>query len=294
MDFGINIAGSSRAIRPDVLAREVEDRRFESLWFGEHSYIPRRPQEGHQAHPEGDTQEVFRHSYDVITIMTAAALITSRLKVGSLISVVTVKNVMTTAKSIATLDILSGGRVLYGVGTGWHPEELSNNGVVFKERYEVLREKVLAMQELWTNEKAEFHGKYVNFDPVYAYPKPYTRPRPPIIAGFEGPKGMKMMIEWSDGWCPTSGSLSGRAGSTFAEKVHTVRRHLEEAGRDPATYPISATYKSSFFPGAGLVDPRELDELRALGVSRVMFNLPEASADVILPLLDRYAVHLTD
>jgi probable F420-dependent oxidoreductase len=292
MDIGINIAGSSRAIRPDVLAREVEDRGFESLWFGEHSYIPRRPQGGHQAHPEGDTQEVFRHSYDVITIMTAAAMSTKRLNVGSLISVVTVKNVMTTAKSIATLDILSGGRVLFGVGTGWHPEELANNGVVFGERYEVLREKVLAMQELWTNEHAEFHGKYVNFDPVYAYPRPLSIPRPPVIAGFEGPKGMKMMIEWSDGWCPTSGSLSGRSGSSFAERVRTVRGHLEVAGRDPATYPISATYKSSFFPGSELVNRSDLDGLRELGVSRVMFNLPEAEADVILPLLDRYSNYL--
>ncbi len=290
MDFGVNLAGSSRAVRPDVLARAVEDRGFESLWFGEHTYIPRRPQQGHQAHPEGNTQDVFKHSFDVITIMTAAAMSTSRLKVGSLVCVLPVRNVMTTAKSVATLDILSGGRVLFGVGTGWHPEELANNGVAFGERYEVLREKVLAMQALWSDEEAEFHGKYVDFDPVYAYPHPPRRP--PVIAGFEGPKGMKMMIEWSDGWCPTSGSLSGRAGSTFAEKVDTVRSHLEEAGRDPASYPISVTYKSSLFAGADLVDPEDLDRLRDLRVSRVMFNLPEATEDVVLPLLDRYAAYL--
>jgi alkanesulfonate monooxygenase SsuD/methylene tetrahydromethanopterin reductase-like flavin-dependent oxidoreductase (luciferase family) len=147
--------------------------------------------------------------------------------------------VFTTANPVATMDLLSGGRVLFGVGAGWHPEELANSGVPYRQRYAVLRERVLALRELWSNENAEYHGEFVEFDPVHAHPKPHQDPHPPIITGFEGPNGMKMTIEWSDGWCPTTGALSGEGSlPAFAEKVRTVRAHLEEAGRDPTTYPV--------------------------------------------------------
>jgi probable F420-dependent oxidoreductase len=214
--------------------------------------------------------------------MTAAALATTKLKIASGMCILTERDPLTTAKAIATIDYLSGGRVIFGVGAGWHSVEMGNHGTVFKERYEVLRERVLAIREIWANEQAEYHGKYVNFAPVWAHPQPIQRPRPPIIAGFDGPKSIKRMIEWSDGWCPTQLSLPD-----LPEKIATVKRYLRDAGRDPNTYPISLFYNSAWETTD--IDKSEMDRLETLGVERVVLNLPPEGPDTVLPVLDKYA-----
>ena len=277
MEFGVFMFPTDYSIRPDDLARAVEERGFESLWFPEHTHIPasrRSPWPGGAELPQE-----YWHSYDPFVALTAAALATSRLKVGTGICLVVERDPIITAKEVASIDRLSNGRFFFGIGGGWNAEEMGNHGTNFKLRWRILRENILAMKEIWTKDEAEFHGKFVNFDKIWSYPKPVQKPHPPIFMGGDGPTTFNRVVEFGDGWMPIGGRPS--RGASLLEKIAMLRRQAEEAGRDPSSIPVTVF---GVRPEAGAVARLEQD-----GVSRVLFPLPSAQADTVLPLLDDMA-----
>jgi len=274
MLFGVSIFATEYAIRPDDLARALEERGFESLWLPEHTHIPasrRSPWPGGPNLPKE-----YWHTYDPFVALTAAALATTRLRVATGICLIIERDPITTAKEVASLDQLSGGRFIFGIGGGWNAEEMENHGTDFKKRWRVLRERVLAMKEIWTKEEAEFHGEFVNFDKIWANPKPAQKPHPPILMGGDGPTTFDRVIEFCDGWMPI-----GIRSPNLPEKIATLRQRAEAAGRDPKRISVSIFGAK---PERGAID-----EFGKAGVERVTFMLPSADKETILPLLDQYA-----
>lgn len=275
MLFGAVIFDTDYAIAPPELARALEDRGFESMWVPEHTHIPvsrRTPFPG-----TGELPQEYSHTYDPFVALTAAAMATKRLRVATGICLIVQRDPITTAKEVASLDMLSGGRFLFGIGGGWNAEEMEDHGTNYKQRWRLLRERVLAMKEIWTKDEAEFHGEFVNFDRIWSFPKPLQKPHPPIYMGGDGPTTFDRVVEFCDGWMP----IGGRRLNDPLEKVAELRRRAEAARRDPNTITISV------FGAKG--DPAGLDELRHAGVDRAIFMLPPAGRDTVLPLLDKYA-----
>ncbi len=274
MHFGVSIFTTDYAIRPDELARELEAREFESLWVPEHTHIPasrRTPWPG-----GADLPEEYWHTYDPFVALGMAAAVTTKLKIATGICLLIERDPITTAKEVASLDWLSNGRFLFGIGGGWNVEEMENHGTDYKKRWRILRERVLAMKEIWMQEAAEFHGEFVNFDPIWAYPKPQQRPHPPILMGGDGPTTFDRVIEYCDGWIPI-----GIRATNLLEKIHLLRQRAAEAGRDPQSISISIF-------GAKPA-PEAISQFTEAGVERVIFGLPSAQRDIVLPLLDTYA-----
>jgi probable F420-dependent oxidoreductase len=274
MLYGAGIFATDYAIRPDDLARELEARGFESIWVPEHTHIPasrRTP------YPGGtDLPTEYWHTYDPFVALTAAASVTKKLKVATGICLIIERDPITTAKEVASLDMLSNGRFLFGIGGGWNAEEMENHGTDFKTRFSLLRERVLAMKEIWTKEEAEFHGRFVNFDPLWSYPKPVQKPHPPILMGGDGPKTFDRVIEFCDGWMPIGYRIEG-----LPEKIGELRRRAEAAGRDPNSISITIF--------GAKPERQALDQFAAAGVERVIFMLPAADRDTVMPLVDQYA-----
>ena len=277
MLYGVMMFSTDYAIRPDELARLVEQRGFESLWFPEHTHIPasrRTPWPG-----GAELAKEYWHTYDPFVALTAAALATTRLKIATGICLVIERDAITTAKEVASLDRLSNGRFIFGIGGGWNAEEMENHGTNFKKRWRLLRERVLAMKEIWTQEEAEFHGQLVDFDKIWSHPKPVQQPHPPIIMGGDGPTTFDRVVEFCDGWMPLGRRLA--EGPSLSEKIGTLRRRAEEAGREPASISVSIF---------GMRPNRDaVAQMEQTGVDRVIFPLPSAEQDTVLPLLDRYA-----
>jgi probable F420-dependent oxidoreductase len=216
--------------------------------------------------------------YDVFepfVALAAAAAVTTKLKLATGICLVVQRDPIQTAKHVATLDRVSNGRFLFGIGAGWNAEEMRNHGTDSKTRVSLMRERVLAMKEIWTQSKAEYHGKYVSFDPIMTWPKPVQSPHPPIHVGGGFPAGAKRAIAYGDGWMP----IHGR-DEIFA-RLPEFRRMAEDAGRDPAKLEVSVFGMRA--------DAAELEKARAAGASRVIFGLPPEPADKVIPILDRYA-----
>jgi probable F420-dependent oxidoreductase len=275
MDYGVVMFPTEYAIAPDELARSLEERGFESVWFPEHTHIPasrRSPWPG-----GGELPREYWSSYDPFVALMAAGAATKRLKLGTGICLVIERDPITTAKEVATLDRLSGGRVLFGIGGGWNAEEMENHGTAFKSRWRVLRERVLAMKAIWTQREAEFHGDHVRFDRLWADPKPLQKPHPPVIIGGDGATTFDRVVEFGDGWMPI---LRPHVPNPV-EKIPELRERLKKAGRDPRSAPVSL-----FF-----APPRKeaLQALAAAGVERAIFGLPSEPRDAVLPRLDAYA-----
>jgi probable F420-dependent oxidoreductase len=273
MHLGIAMFPTEYAISPDELASEVEQRGFESVWFPEHTHIPasrRTPWPG-----GGDLPREYWHTYDPFISLTAAASATTRLRLGTGICLVIERDPIVTAKEVATLDKLSNGRVIFGIGGGWNAEEMENHGTDYKRRWRVLRERALAMKEIWTKDEAEFHGEFVNFDPIWSFPKPVQKPHPPILMGGDGPTTFERVIEFCDGWMPIGLRLVN-----VEEKIAALRRRAEEADRDPSSISITIF--------AANADRKALDGLERAGVERAIFYVPPAGRDKVLPVLDRY------
>jgi probable F420-dependent oxidoreductase len=273
MLFGAGIFATDYAIRPDELARELEQRGFESLWLPEHTHIPatrRTPYPG-----GGDLPKEYWHTHDPFVALTAAAMVTTKLRVATGICLIIERDPITTAKEVASLDALSGGRFLFGIGGGWNAEEMENHGTDYKQRWRVLRERVLAMKEIWTKDEAEFHGEFVNFDGIRSYPKPFQKPHPPILMGGDGPTTFDRVIEFCDGWMPI-----GYRINNVAEKIAVLRQRAEAAGRDPKTISIMIF--------GAQPERAAIEELERAGVERGIFMLPSAEREVVLPLLDKY------
>jgi probable F420-dependent oxidoreductase len=274
MDFGAVMFPTEYAIAPDELARALEERGFESVWFPEHTHIPasrRSPWPG-----GGELPRDYWSAYDPFVALMAAAGATRRLKLGTGICLVIERDPITTAKEVATLDRLSGGRVLFGIGGGWNAEEMENHGTAFKTRWPLLRERVLAMKEIWTKREPEFHGQFVRFDKIWADPKPLQKPHPPVIVGGDGPRTFDRVVEFGDGWMPIM-----RGGQNPVERIPELRERLRAAGREPGSAPVSIFFAPPKREG--------LEALAAAGVARAIFGLPCAPRDETLPRLDTYA-----
>ena len=278
MKFGVFIFPTDTAIRPDLLAREVEARGFESLWFPEHSHIPTSratPWGGRDNAPP--LPEQYWHTHDQFIALAYAAAGTERIKLGTGITLLAQRDPIWTAKQVASLDHLSDGRAIFGVGYGWNREEMAQHGVAYSERRALLREKVLMMKALWTEDEASFDGKRLSLEPSWAWPKPVQDPHPPIYMGAAiGPKTLSDIAEFCDGWIPIAGRHD------IAGQVDRVREAVADAGRDPETFEISAH-------GAKV---EHLDKLADAGVDRAVFSLPPLGPDVVLPKLDEWAAEI--
>jgi probable F420-dependent oxidoreductase len=273
MDYGLTIFPTDYSIAPAELAIAAEARGFESIWFPEHSHIPAKRESPWPGGPE--LPKMYYDVMEPFVALAAAAAVTKTLKLATGICLVVQRDPIQLAKNVATLDRVANGRFLFGIGAGWNAEEMRNHGTDYKKRMSLMRERVLAMKEIWAKSKAEFHGKHVDFEPIMTWPKPVQKPHPPIHVGGGFPAGAKRAVEYGDGWMP----IFGR--NEILEKLPELRRMLAEAGRDPAAFEVSIF-------GMGPI-PDVLAQARDAGIARVVFGLPPEPAEKVLPLLDRYA-----
>ena len=274
MHIGVCIFATDYAIRIDELARAAEERGFESLWVPEHTHIPtsrRTPFPGGSQLPKE-----YSHTHDPFVSLMAAAAATRRLKVGTGICLIIERDTIVTAKEVASLDFLSNGRFLFGIGGGWNADEMENHGTVFATRFKRLREQVLAMKEIWTKDEAQFHGQFVNFDPIWSWPKPAQTPHPPVLLGGETSHTLQRVVDICDGWFPR-----GRAGDRVLTGLAELRERAARAGRD------MKTISTSVF-GAP-TDEATIERFGAAGVTRAILRLPPEGRDTVLPLLDQWA-----
>ncbi len=278
MLYGAFMFVTDYSLPPDQLGRLLEERGFESMWVPEHTHIPASRQSPWPGGPDLPTE--YWHTYDPFVALTAAAVVTTKIKLATGISLIIERDPITTAKEIASLDLISNGRFMFGIGGGWNAEEMADHGTDYRRRWRVMRERILAMKEIWTQEEAEFHGEFVNFDKIWAYPKPVQKPHPPIFMGGDGPTTFDRVVEYCDGWMP----IRRGAGSSgrFTEKIALLRRQMEEAGRDPDSLSISI-----FWAGEATQD--EIARAEEAGVHRVILELPPADRETVLPIMDRYA-----
>lgn len=264
------------AMHPAALGRAMEERGFESLWAPEHSHIPLVRTSEYPA--SGGLVRAYHDLMDPFLALTAAAVATTRLRIGTGICLVNQRDPIHLAKEVSTLDALSGGRFLFGVGNGWNREEMENHGTVFGTRHKLVRERIEAMRRIWTEDEPEYHGELVRFDRMNQWPKPAQKPHPPIIVGGAFPHAARRAVRYGDGWIPR---LDWVDQGGFRPVIEQFRAMARAAGRDPAALPISLFRVPD--------DIGRLRFCRELGIDRVVFSLPAAKADAILPILDRWA-----
>jgi probable F420-dependent oxidoreductase len=281
LTFGLLIFATDYAVRPDILAREAEAAGFESLFFPEHTHIP-----VNRATPwpgGADLPKEYWHTHDPFVALTMAASVTHDLKVGTGISLVTERDPILMAKQVATLDFLSGGRLLLGVGAGWNVEEMAHHGVNYADRWKILRERILAMRAIWSDEEAEFHGDFVDFEKLWSYPKPAQAGGPPVLMGASSKYVYKRIAEYCDGWFPIYQNPSRAQASgvvDYRDGIAKTKEAWRAAGR-------SGEPDFSIF-GVG-PDAAVVEGLIEDGFNRVIFGLPPADADTVLPLVEQYA-----
>jgi len=272
--YGLTIFPTDYSIHPADLGRAAEERGFESLWVAEHSHIPCS-----RKTPWPGGAELPKMYYDVVdpfVALSMAAAATTKLRVGTGICLVIQRDPIQTAKEVASLDRLSGGRFLFGVGGGWNVEEMENHGAKYQTRFKQMREHVLAMKELWTKEEASFDGEFVKFDRVWSWPKPAQQPHPPIILGGETDHTLRRVIEYCDGWFPRP-----RGGFDVVKGVAHLRQMAEKAGRDPSTI------TTIVFGSAN--DAKVLESYDKAGIQSALLAIPDDSRDEILRYLDKIA-----
>ncbi len=277
MKLGVSMFATDYAIRPDELARACEERGFESLWFPEHTHIPtsrRSPWPGGAELPKE-----YWHTHDLFVALMAAAAATKTLKVGSGICLVIERDPITLAKEVASVDQLSNGRLIFGIGGGWNAEEMEHHGTPFKKRWKVLRERIEAMKAIWAEEAAEYHGEFVNFDPIWSYPKPVQKPHPPILLGTLSSQGLNRVVRYCDGWIPIGVMLKD-----LPAVLRDLNNRVEQAGRKPQDIKVSIFGSSA--------KEETLQKYQELGIERSVFGLPSDGRDKVLPLLDKYAALL--
>jgi len=266
MKFGIAIFPTDYAISMTELGPAVEERGFESLWVAEHTHIPVSRQ---TPWPSGDRlPRHYWHTLDPFVALTVAAVATTTLRVATGVCLVVERDPIVTARSVASLDHLSGGRFLFGIGGGWNREEMANHGTAFETRWRLLRERVEAMKEIWTKDEAEYHGELVSFDPIWCWPKPVQKPHPPIHLGGNGPNTLRRVVRYADGWMPNRGDVVSR--------LPEVRRLAEEAGRgriEVSTYGSEGT-------------AAEIERYRDAGVDRLVYYVPPDGRDAALRRLE--------
>ena len=273
MDYGVAIFPTPDAMHPAELGRALEDRGFESLWVAEHTHIPasrRSPWPGGAELPR-----MYYEPMDPFVALTAAATATTSLKVATGICLVVERDPIILAKEVASIDTVSGGRFLFGVGGGWNAEEMENHGTAFGIRWKLMRERIESMKEIWVNDPAEYHGDFVDFDPIWSKPKPVQTPHPPIHVGGTSPYGPRRAARYGNGWMPINGRGS------MIDELAVLAEECEKNGRDVADIELSLYYAPA--------DEAEVDRHAEAGVHRFVFGLPSAGAEVLLPLLDDMA-----
>jgi probable F420-dependent oxidoreductase len=272
--FGVMMFATDYAIQPVELARATEERGLDSLFFPEHTHIPTSRKSPWPGGAELPME--YSHTHDLFVALTAAAAVTKRIKLGTGICLVIERDPILMAKEVASLDVISGGRVVLGIGGGWNAEEMENHGTDFKRRWRLLRERVLAMKEIWSKDKAEFHGEFVNFDPIWSWPKPVQPGGPPILLGSEAKKCFERVVDFCDGWIPIN-----RKGDQLKTGVQQLREEAKRAGRrfeDLQLGVFGVPPKADF-----------AKQLLDWGFSHLIFGLPPAKADKVLPMLDSYS-----
>jgi probable F420-dependent oxidoreductase len=277
MRIGVMMFPTDLGIQPIEVAREAEARGFDSLWFPEHSHIPTSrvtPWGGIEGAPP--LPEEYWRTHDQFIALTAAAVVTSTLRLGTGITLVAQRDPVWLAKEVASLDVISGGRFLFGIGYGWNHEEMATHGVDIKHRRAVVREKILACKALWTQEAAEFHGQYVNLEPSWSWPKPLQFPNPPIYVGCS-PTDLhfRHIVEYADVWMPIEGRWP------IDEAWQKLQNTAEEAGRDPASLSLGIY--------AAKPDAANLARLRDVGATEAALILPPLNRDEALAKMDSYA-----
>ena len=276
MHIGAAMFFTDYSMAPGELAIALEERGFDSLWSPEHSHIPLSRKSPFPS--GGDLPKKYYDAMDPFVALTAAAAVTKTLKVGTGICLIAQRDTIQTSKLVSSIDQISGGRFLFGVGNGWNSDEMENHGTVFETRHKLARERIEAMKEIWTKSKAEYHGELVNFDPMMSWPKPVQKPHPPIIVGGAFPYGARRALRYGDGWMPH------RVRKTYADVsalLPKFREMAKEAGRDLASVPVTIWGAKE--------DEDLLKRDRDDGVSRLVVSLESAKADKILPELDRWA-----
>jgi probable F420-dependent oxidoreductase len=266
MEFGIGYFATHDAVDPASFARLVEERGHESLFFAEHTHIPASRESPWPA--GGELPRKYSHTYDLFVTLTAAALATSKLRVGSGICLVVERDPITTAKEVASIDHLSGGRFEFGVGAGWNREEMENHGTDPRVRMAIMLERIEAMKAIWTQDEASYRGKHVAFDRIWSWPKPAQRPHPPVLVGGNGPTVLDRVLRVGDAWFPNYGF------EDLLERIEELRSRAER--------PIGVTVIG--VPAKAAV----LDELQSAGVQRVVRWIPSAGRGPVERALERW------
>jgi probable F420-dependent oxidoreductase len=274
MELGASIFFTDYSIGPAELAVAMEERGFDSIWAAEHSHIPvpRRTRAD---------QDLGRRYYDVMdpfVSLTAAACATKKLKLATGIALVIQRDTIQTAKLVASIDQIYGGRFIFGIGGGWNQEEIENHGTVFATRMQKMREQIEAMKAIWTEDTAQYHGGIVNFDTIQSWPKPKQKPHPPVILGGAFPWAARRAVRYGDGWYPNAGSGNPE------EYIPAFRNMARDAGRDPKSLSLRM--------GGAPDDLDKLKRFRDMDVSAVNFGLMSEPRDKILPILDHWAAYL--
>ncbi len=274
MRLGITAFLTDLAMGPADLARAAEDRGFHSLYLPEHTHLPVRA-DTPPALVEGVHPDDYRRSLDPLVALATAASVTGRIKLGTGVVLVAQHDPIVLAKQVATLDHLSGGRVVLGIGFGWNRAEAADHGVEFRTRREVAREHVLCMQALWAEEQAAFHGAHVSLDPCWSWPKPIQRPRvTTLVGGGAHPSVFAAVAEYADGWMPIG-------GSGLAAALSELRRAVEARGRDPEDVRV--------VPFGTVPTDQKLAHYQELGIGEVVLRVPSGASAQMLPVLDGLA-----
>ncbi len=273
MKFGISIFLTEYTIGPAELARAMEDLGFDALFIPEHTHIPvsrRSPYPG-----GGDLPREYSHTLDPFLALSAAAAVTQRLKLGTGVCLVIEHDPIVLAKEVATLDLLSNGRVLFGIGGGWNYEEMEDHGTRPSLRWRILRERVLAMKQIWMQDEAEYHGRFVNFDPIWQWPKPVQKPHPPVYVGGDGARTLERVVEYGDAWMP----IPGRGQTPLPERIAELKAMANQAGR--GSIPVTIFNARA--------DARQIEEMAAAGVERMLISTRPSDSQTVLADLKRYA-----
>jgi probable F420-dependent oxidoreductase len=289
MKIGLLSYNTEYTMRADHLARAAEARGFESLWLPEHTHIPvpegkADPETGMPVQPSGEFLEVeYRHMSDPFTSLAAAAAVTTTLQLGTCICLMNQHSPINLAKHVATLDRLSDGRFIFGIGAGWNVAEMGDHGVEFKDRWRQLRERLSAVRALWTEERAAFQGEYVGFVESWQYPKPLTEGGPKVILGtLDTAFGRRQVAQYGDGWLPLTFDIEETKKS-----IADVHRQMEELGRDPSKLEVSLLFLADEVQSADTLKIAE-----DAGVKRAIIRLPVANEDTVLRRLDSYSQSL--
>ena len=281
VQFGLTMFATDYSVPADILAGTAEKLGFESLFVPEHTHIPASRL---SPWPGGaDLPRDYWHTLDPFVSLALAASATKSLKIGTGISLITERDPILMAKQVATLDFVSGGRLILGVGAGWNREEMENHGVAFSTRWKILRERILAMREIWTQDEAEYHGEFVDFDKIWAFPKPIQAGGPKILIGASSEYVFRRIADYGDGWMPIFQDAKRRSasgGTDYSQGIENTRAAWQRAEREG----------EPDFSIFGVAHERKaVEELISIGFNRIIFGLPSANADIVLPMVEKLA-----